>query len=344
MRKVVIHSAGGHDKLNVEDHPDPSPKAGEVLIAVEAAGVNFADTSVRMGLYASAKELVGWPITPGFEVAGRVEAVGEGVTRFRPGDPVIAVTFFGGYASKVAAPEHQVFASPEGLDPAVGAGLPAVFLTAYYALFELCKLRRGDIILVHSAAGGVGGALLQLAKHAGVRTVGVVGSPGKVAAAKRMGADWVIDKRSEDLWGRAKELAPDGYHVVLDANGAETFRASYDHVRRAGRLVVYGFHTMLPKQGGKPNWLKLGYDFLRTPRYSPFDMVTQNKSVMAFNLSYLFAERALLEDAMGLVLGMVREGKLVLPEVARYPLAQVAAAHRAIESGTTVGKLVLTFE
>jgi hypothetical protein len=130
MRKVVIHSAGGHDKLNVEDHPDPSPKAGEVLVAVEAAGVNFADTTVRMGLYESAKEFVGWPITPGFEVAGKVLAVGDGVSRFTPGDHVLAVTLFGGYASRVVVPEHQVFAIPDGLDTATAAGLPAVFLTA----------------------------------------------------------------------------------------------------------------------------------------------------------------------------------------------------------------------
>ena len=108
--------------------------------------------------------------------------------------------------------------------------------------------------------------------------------------------------------------------------------------------MVYGFHTMMPKQGGTPNWLKVGYDFLRTPRFYPFDMVTQNKSVMAFNLSYLFGERELLDEAMRLVLGMVRDQALVLPEVTRFPVAEVAAAHRAIESGSTVGKLVLTFE
>ena len=343
MRKVVIHSAGGHDKLALEEHPDPVAGEGEVLVRVAAAGVNFADTAVRMGLYESAKEFVGWPITPGFEVAGDVAAVGPGVTRWKVGDRVIAVTLFGGYASRVVVPEQQVFACPAALELAQAAGLPAVFLTAYYALFELCKLRPGATLLVHSAAGGVGGSILQLAKHAGMQTVGIVGSTKKVDTAMRMGATHVIDKSSENLWARAKELAPAGYDAVLDANGAETLKQSYANVKSAGRLVVYGFHTMMPRSGGRPNWLRLAYDFLRTPRFNPFDMVTRNKSVMAFNLSYLFSERALLEEGMAHVLGLVRDDKLVLPDVTRFPVDKVGDAHRAIESGTTVGMLVLTF-
>ncbi len=343
MRKVVIHAAGGHDKLQVEKHPDPSPAAGEVLVKVRAAGVNFADTSVRMGLYDSAKEFVGWPITPGFEIAGEVIALGDGADRFKVGDRVVAVTLFGGYASHVAVPQGQVFRCPDGLDLETAAGLPAVYLTAYYALFELCKLRPGDIILVHSAAGGVGGALLGLAKHAAVRTVGVVGSAKKVEAAKRMGATFVIDKSTEDLWARAEEIAKDGYDVVLDANGQETLKESFRHVKTAGRLVVYGFHTMMPKKGGTPNWLKLGWDFIRTPRFNPFDLLGQNKSVMAFNLSYLFSKTSLLAEGMDLTLGLVEKGELVLPVVTPFEIDRVADAHRAIESGTTVGKLVLTF-
>jgi len=343
MRKVVIHAAGGHDRLKLEEHPDPVASEGEVVVRVAAAGVNFADTAVRMGLYDSAKEFVGWPITPGFEVAGDVLAVGAGVTRFKTGDRVLAVTLFGGYSSRVVVPQHQVFACPKDLEFAQAAGLPAVFLTAYYALFELCKLRPGATVLVHSAAGGVGGSLLQLCKHAGIDTVGIVGGSKKIETAQRMGATHVIDKSSEDLWARAGEIAPKGYDVVLDANGAETLKQSYQHVKSAGRLVVYGFHTMMPRAGGKPNWLRLAYDFLRTPRFNPFDMLAHNKSVMAFNLSYLFNETALLEEAMGHTLGLFEQGKLVLPDVTRFSVEKVAEAHQAIESGTTVGKLVLTF-
>lgn len=342
MRKVVIHSAGGYDKLVIEEHPDPKPRDGEVLVRVAAAGVNFADTAVRMGLYDSAKELVGWPITPGFEVAGEVASVGAGVTTVKPGDRVMAVSQFGGYASHVAVPEHQVFATPQSLTAEKAAGLQVIYLTAYYALFELCKLRPGDIILVHSAAGGVGSAILQMAKQMGLKSVGIVGSSKKVEAAKRMGADHVIDKSTEDLWARAKALAPDGYDAVLDANGVQTLKGSFEHTKQAGRLVVYGFATMMPKKG-TPNWLALGWDFLRTPRFSPFDLLAKNKSVMAFNLSYLFSKKQLLDESMTYVLGHVEDGTFHLPDVTAFPIEEVASAHRAIESGTTVGKLVLTF-
>ncbi len=341
MRKIVVHGAGSHDKLVVEEHPDVAPRAGEVAIRVAAAGVNYADCIVRMGLYESAKKYVGWPITPGFEVAGEVAAVGEGVTHVREGDRVVAVTLFGGYASRVVVPSHQVFRIPESLEFAEAAALPAVFLTAYYALFDLCRLRPGMKVLIHSAAGGVGSALIQLARIAETIPVGVVGSSHKVDAAKTLGAEHVIDKSTEDLWRRARELAPDGYDVVLDANGVETLKKSYEHTASSGRLVVYGFHTMMPKSGGRPNYLKLGYDFLRTPKFSPLDLCNENKSVMAFNLSYLFARRDLLEDGMMKTLAWVSEGKAKVPRVTRFALDKVGEAHQALESGTTVGKLVL---
>ncbi|MFO0551446.1 MAG: medium chain dehydrogenase/reductase family protein [Polyangiaceae bacterium] len=343
MRKVVIHRAGGYDRLELEEHPDPEPAADQVLIEVTAAGVNFADTAVRMGLYDSAKKYVGWPITPGFEISGVVVKVGARVTRVKRGDQVLAVTRFGGYASMVSVPEHQVFALPDGMDLIAGAGLPVIYLTAYYALFELCKLRKGDTLLVHSAAGGVGSAILKIAKHEGWLATGVVGTTAKVEAARTMGAANVIDKSREDLWARARELEPAGYDVVLDANGVSTLRESYAHTKAAGRLVVYGFASMM-SHDGTPNWLRLGVDFLRTPRFSPFDMVSANKSVMAFNLSYLFEKRSLLEDAMGYVLGLASSGVLTVPAVSRFPVERVADAHRAIESGKTVGKLMLTFQ
>jgi NADPH:quinone reductase-like Zn-dependent oxidoreductase len=341
MQKVVIARPGSHDRLIVEDHPDPLPGPGEVSIAVEAAGVNYADCIVRMGLYSSAKKFVGWPITPGFEVAGRVQSVGAGVSRVAPGDRVVAVSLFGGYATRLVVPEHQVFALPNGLSTAQAAGIPAVYLTAWYALFELVKLRPGMKVLVHSAAGGVGGALLQLGKIAECITVGVVGSAHKVEAARSLGADFVIDKTSADLWREAERHAPDGYDVVLDANGIETLGEGYRHLAPGGRLVVYGFATMLPRAKGRPSYPKLAYDWVRTPRFSPLDMCDANKSVIAFNVSYLFPKTALLREGMEAIFGWLAEGKMVPPPVTTFPFAKVADAHRAIESGPTVGKLVL---
>ena len=342
MKRVRIRKAGGYERLEIEEAAELRARPGEVRVAVEAIGVNFADCIVRMGLYASAKEYVGWPITPGFEVAGRVDEVGDGVTRHEVGDRVIALTRFDGYATQVVVPEHQAFGFPEAWSMADAAGFAVVYLTADYALFELAHPRPGAKILVHSAAGGVGGALLQLARANDLFAVGVVGRANKVAVAKEQGAAYVIDKSSEDLWAAAERHAPKGYDVVLDANGVETLGQSYAHLRPTGRLVIYGFHTMMRRGGpGTPNWPKLAIDWLRTPRFNPLDLTNDNKSVMAFNLSYLFEEQGILEDAMARLMKLVSAGKITPPKTQTFPLTDVAGAHKAIESGTTTGKLVL---
>lgn len=342
MRRIVIHKPGSYERLGVEEHPDPVPGPGEILIAVEAAGVNYADCMVRMGLYASAAKYVGWPITPGFEVAGRVHTVGPGVSDLAPGERVLAVTRFGGYATRLVVPRRQVFRAPAGFSTGEAAAFPAVFMTAWFALCDLAHARAGMTLLVHSAAGGVGGALVQLGKVLGCRVVAVVGAPHKVAPALALGADEVIDKSVEPLWPAAERLAPGGYDVVLDANGVETLGQSYRHLAAPGRLVVYGFHTMIPRQGGKPRWLELAVKWLRTPRFNPLRLTNENRSVLAFNLSYLFERPELLAGGMQELLAWVEAGKVRAPPVTIFPLDRAADAHRAIESGTTVGKLVLT--
>ncbi len=331
MKRVSIARAGGYERLRVVDEPDPSAKSGEVLVRAEAIGVNFADCIVRMGLYESAKKYVGWPITPGFEVAGTTE----------DGRKVVAVTRFGGYASHVVVPEHQVFEIPNGWSMAEAAAFPSVHLTAHYALHELCRAREGTRVLVHSAGGGVGSALVVLGKLAGCRVVGVVGGAHKVAHVKALGADVVIDKRAQDLWREAERASADGYDIVLDANGVETLRASYDHLAPTGRLVIYGFHTMMSRGRGTPSWPKLALDWARTPRFDPLAMTNDNKSVMAFNLSYLFEHADILKSAMGTLLGLANDGKVAPPKVTTFPLDRVKEAHRALESGETIGKLVL---
>lgn len=339
VKKVVVHRAGSYDRLCVEAHADLEPGPGQVLIEVEAMGVNYADCIVRMGLYSSAKKYVGWPITPGFEVAGRVKALGPGAAAPAVGTQVIGLTRFDGYATQVVVPQNQVFERPPEMSATVAAGFPAVFLTAHFALIELCKLRPGMKVLVHSAAGGVGGALTQIARLHGCEVAGVVGSAHKVEAARGHGASLVIDKSHEDLWRAAERFAPKGFDVVLDANGVETLGDSYAHVRPTGRLVIYGFHTMMPKSGGKPHYGKLAVDWLRTPRFNPLKLTEENRSVMGFNLSYLFDRPELLVEGMRDLLGWL--GKLRPHAVRVFPLSRVGEAHAAIESGTTTGKLVL---
>ncbi len=344
MRRVVVRRPGGFEALRLEAVPTPEPAPGEVRLRVAAAGVNFADVAVRLGLYASAREYVGWPITPGFDVAGTIEALGEGVRDLAPGTAVLGVTRFGGYASHVCVPREQVFPVPRGMSLVEAGAFPTVTLTAWYALRRMLLPRAGMRVLLHSAAGGVGGAFCQLARLAGLEVVGVVGAPHKVAEAKRLGAAHVIDASREDLWRVAERLAPGGFDAILDANGPATLRRSYRHLAPEGRLVVYGFATMLPRGRGARSWSRLLLGRLRLARFDPLDMTTRNRSVMAFNLSFLFDRRDLLAQAMAELLGHVEAGRLAAPTIRTFPLEQAGEAHRALAGGATVGKLVLTVE
>ncbi|MGE0791916.1 MAG: medium chain dehydrogenase/reductase family protein [Sandaracinaceae bacterium] len=340
-QKILIEKAGSYDRMALVERPMEAPKANEVQIDVRATGVNYADVIVRMGLYASAKELVGWPITPGFEVSGVVRAVGADVVDLRPGDEVVAGMLFGGYASVVNVPQHQVFPKPENVSFEEAAGIPAVYLTSWFALHYLAHPRKGDRVLIHSAAGGVGSVLVQMAKRLGCEVTGVVGRTEKVDIAKDLGCDHVIDKSKEDLWARAEAISPQGFDVICDANGVETLKASYQHTRPAGKLVVYGFATMMPRTGGRPNYLKLAVDYLRTPRFNPLDLTNDSRSILAFNLSYLFDRMDLLSEAMPEILGWVEAGEIAPPRTKTYRLSDVAEAHKHIESGRSVGKLIL---
>lgn len=344
MHKIVIHRRGGYDRLLLERHDVPPLSPQDVHVRVHAAGVNYADCVVRMGLYSSAKEYVGWPITPGFEVAGVVARTGDDVHDLREGDPVMAVTRFGGYATDVVVPRRQVFAVPRGFSMAQAAAMPAVFLTAHHAAVELARPRMGAHVLVHSAAGGVGGALVQIARMLGCHVVGVVGGAHKVDHARALGAHAVIDASAGRLWAEAESHAPVGYDVVFDANGVDTLGQSLRHLAPMGRLVVYGFASMLPRADRKLRWWRLAWHWLRTPRISPFDLTTRNRSVMGFNLSYLFDHAKLLGESMAQLGRWFDEGMLVPPTVATFPLGAAAEAQRALETGNTVGKIVLLTE
>lgn len=342
MRKVIVHRPGNVSRLVIEAAPDPAPGPGEVLVEVRAAGVNFADLVVRMGLYRSAREYVGWPITPGFEISGVVTRTGDNVSAFRTGDRVLGLTRFGGYTSHICLPEVQVVRLPDSLEFHDAAAFPVVFLTAWYALEDQCRLRKGDVVLVHSAAGGVGSALVQLAKRAGLFVVAVVGAPHKVASVEALGADVVIDKSREALWPAIDRAAPQGFHAVFDANGAETLRAGYQRLRSRGRLVVYGFHTLLKRGSDRLPLFRAAFGWLGTPRFSPLAMTDKNTGVVAFNLSYLFDELALFQPAIVELVGALGRGELRTPPVARVPFDEVGEAHRMLHSGTSVGKVVLT--
>jgi synaptic vesicle membrane protein VAT-1 len=332
MKKISIHGPGDYRVLRLEEHPDLIPAPGEVLVDVKATGVNYADIIIRWGLYESAKKFVGWPITPGFEFAGVVRGTGE---------KVVGVKLFNSYASQVVVKPEFLFPLPEKMSIEEGAAFPAVMLTAYHALFQNVVVRPGMTALIHSAAGGVGSSLVQLCRIKGIKTIGVIGSSHKRETLHKLGCDHIIDKSKEDLWKKVEEYAPHGVDLAFDANGVETMKESYKHLAPCGKLMVYGAHSMFPKKGGKVNWPKLAKDFLRTPRFNPLNMTSDNKSLITFNLSFLFERQDLFREAMDDLLRWYKEGKLSIPAVKSFPMEQVGEAHRELESGLTVGKLVL---
>ncbi|XP_068686681.1 synaptic vesicle membrane protein VAT-1 homolog [Montipora foliosa] len=361
---IRIASAGGYDKLVYFPLADGEYTEGAniklnkdikdedlVIVKTYACGVNYADVCIRWGLYESAKKFVGWPITPGFEFSGEIESKGENVKEFEIGDKVFGVSLFGGYSKRIRVPKRQLFKLPEKLDEYEAAGFLTVALTAWYGMFELARPRAGSLILVHSAAGGVGTMLVQLAKISGCRVVGVVGASHKVDHVKQLGCDHVIDKSKEDLWKAAESFSAEGYQVVFDANGVETLQESYMHLAPGGKLVVYGFHTMLPRSSEGASgafslwqWIKLGWNYRSTPTFNPLTMTSENKSVMAFNLSFLFDRDDILKESMSQLLYWEKQGTLKVGKVTKYPLKLAGKAHRDLESGQTIGKLVLTME
>lgn len=337
MKRVLVRRPGGHEALELVEEADPVPGPGQVRVRVRAAGINYADTIVREGWYEAAKGK--YPITPGFEFAGDVDA--SNTPEFKPGDRVFGFTRFGGYSSIQIAEPGRLRHLHEGWDYSDGAGVPAVHFTAYHALFQVAKCAKGETILVHSAAGGVGTALLQQAMILGLRTVAVVGSENKAAVAKTFGADYTVT-RGPDLWNEIDAAAPGGFDAIFDANGITTPRPGFQRLKLGGRLVIYGFAEMFPR-GGRPSKLSLAWNWLRVPRFSPLEMTATNRAVLGFNVVFLTDKAELAKDGFDAISGWMRDGKIRKSPVAAFPVERVADAHRALESGETVGKVVLTF-
>jgi NADPH:quinone reductase-like Zn-dependent oxidoreductase len=193
---------------------------------------------------------------------------------------------------------------------------------------------------VHSAAGGVGTALLHLLRANGNPSAGVVGHHKKVSSAREAGASVVIDKERQPLWETAEQWSPEGFDLILDANGASTLKESYHHLKPAGRLLIYGFASMFSPTGKKNYW-KLIWYYFKTPRFNPFDLTGKNRTVSGFNLIYLFEKKILFRKIMEILLRLDREGRLPEMPLKTFAFDDVAAAHRTLESGETVGKLVL---
>ncbi len=336
MRQVVIVRHGEPDVLQTRELPDPVPGAGEIRIAVRAAGVNFADVMARLGLYPDAPRP---PVVVGYEVSGVVDAVGPGVTTHRVGDRVVALTRFGGYADRVVVPEDFAFPIPHTLDFVDAAAIPVNYLTALIALYRMANLTAGETVLIHSAGGGVGIAATQLARLRGARIIGTA-SATKHDAIREHGVEHAIDYRTADVPAEVRRVTNGrGVDVVLDPIGGRSFADSYRMLAPLGRLVMYGVSSLTSGER-RSIWRALA-TLLQMPRFKPLSLMNSNRGVFGLNLGHLRDERRQLADAIALVLREVAAGRL-RPVVARaFPLERAADAHRFIQSRSNIGKVVL---
>lgn len=320
MKAIRVEQPGGPEVLRVADLPVPTPGAGQVLIRVEAVGVNFIDVYHRTGLY---KQPL--PLVLGREAGGTVEQVGADVTTVRVGDRVACESVVGAYAQLAVAPGERVVPLPDRVTARVGAAVILQGLTAHYLAESTFPLHRNDLCLVHAAAGGVGLLLCQIASRRGARVIATVSTEEKAALAREAGAEEVILYTQEDFVAKVKRVTDGaGVRVVYDAVGRSTFLQSLDCLAPRGTMVLYG-QSSGPVDPIDPQLLnKKGSLFLTRP-----------------TLAHYTADRAELLKRAGDVMRWVADGALQVRIGGEYPLEEAAEAHRALEGRRTTGKVLL---
>ena len=323
MRAVTIPTPGGPEALVLAEVPDPTPGPGEVLIDVVAAGINRADVMQRMGFYPPPP---GAPAYPGLEVSGRIAAIGDGVSPWHPGEQVTALLAGGGYAEKVVVPASALLPVPAGISLVNAAALPEVACTVWSNVFVIGALQPGQTLLVHGGSSGIGTMAIQLATAMGARVVVTAGTADKLAVCRDLGAEVGINYREEDFVERTLAVTDGrGADVILDNMGAKYLARNVSALAPDGRLVVIGL------QGGTKAELDLGL------------LLRKRGTVYATSLrSRTEAEKAAIVSGVTTYVWPLIESGRIQPVIhARYPLAEVAEAHRVLESSTHIGKLLL---
>jgi NADPH:quinone reductase-like Zn-dependent oxidoreductase len=341
MKAVVLTGTGGYDVLQVEERPDPAVGPGEVRIAVKAAGINFADTMARVGLYPDAPKP---PCVLGYEVAGEVESVGDGVSEFAVGDRVVGGTRFGGQAELVTVPEAQAFALPADLSFEQGAAIPVNYGTAYAALILMGSLRQGDRVLIHAAAGGVGISATQIARNVGTEIFGTA-SPSKHDAIRAQGVDHPIDYRSLDFEAETMRITGgEGVDLVIDALGPTSFRKDYRLLRSGGRLVMYGLSEGT-KEGKRdiPAMLKslLSMPSATMPWWKSLLIMNENKGVFGLNMLKWWDAEGSLDRVLDPLSADLEAGRLDPVVAEAFPFERAGDAHKFIAERRNIGKVVL---
>jgi synaptic vesicle membrane protein VAT-1 len=332
---------GSLERLRLENVPDTPPAHGEARVRVQAVGLNFADIFAVLGMYSATPQ---GAFVPGLEFSGIVDAVGPGTEAVHLGQPVIGLTRFGAYATSVTVDARYLRARPVGWTAAQGAAFPVQALTAWYAIRTLGAIEPGAAVLVHSAAGGVGLNALEILARLGARVVATIGSETKrpwLVDTYGLGPGQVIVRDSrrfrDQLDAGLRSIDARGFDLILDSVAGPFFEPGYRRLAPSGRIVIFGCADFMPR-GSRPNWFRLGWQYLTRPRIDPGHMISANRSVMGFNLIWLWQRAELLPAAYDDLSRFIQRP----PHVGReFAFADAPAAMRFLQSGQSVGKVVL---
>jgi len=336
MRQVWISKKGPPEVLQVREAPDPEAKEGQARIRVKAAGVNFADLMARVGLYPDAPKL---PCVVGYEVSGVIDQVGPGVTDLKVGDRVFGMPRFGGYTDVIALDAPQIIKMPEKMTFEEAAALPVVYLTAHHMMFFTGYLRPGSSVLIHSAAGGVGVAAIQLAKIRGCTIFGIA-SKSKHDFIKKEGCQHAIDNNEDYVAAVRKVVGDKGLDLVLDPVGGKSWTEGFNLLGPCGRLVAFGLSAAA--SGTTRSLFHAAAQVMKVKKYSPMVLMDVNKSVQGTNMGHLFDRIDLLRPQFDALVEMYVKGQ-IKPHVAKtFPFAEAAAAHQFIHDRKAIGKVLLT--
>jgi len=338
VRQVWINKTGPVSVLATRQVTAPVPAASEVLIKVAAAGVNFADIMMRRGLYPDAPAL---PAVPGYEVAGRVTSVGSGVSSEWVGRRVVAMCHFGGYSEEVCLRLEQVWPLPDAVDDVTAAALPVNYLTAWQMVRVMATVQSGDTVLVHSAAGGVGGAVVQLCLLAGATVIGSA-SPAKHAELKDRGVAHVLDSQARSFAADVRALTSGrGVEVALEPRHGRWIMESYHSLARCGRLILFGFSSAA--QGDRSGRLSALRTLARVPwwQLNPIRLMNDNKSIGGVNLGRMWGEKERTQGWLQELMQLLVDGKISPVIDSVFPFSEAAQAHDRLEQRLNVGKVIL---
>jgi alcohol dehydrogenase len=327
--------AGSIKNLKRQTEALGPPQAGEVCVQVKALGLNFADIFAMQGLYSATPQ---GSFIPGLEFSGEIIAIGDGVAGWQVGDKVMGATKFGGYVSHLNIHHRYVIPLPQGWSEEQGAGFLVQGLTAYYALTELGNLQPGMTVLIHSAAGGVGILANRICKKYGAYTIGSVGQASKIDFLRQQEAYDEVILRDQDFYGKlTKALGHRPLRLIMECIGGRILQQGWKAMAPMGRMVVYG-NASFSSHGARPNYPSLFWRYLRRPRIDPLALPTQNKSLLGFNLIYLYEQT----DLMHHWLRGLQDLQLSPQHIGHvFDFDDIQAAIHLFQRGETVGKVVV---